>query len=112
MKDLKGIYDSSEIQEQEKADRRQEKHTDEKTGDVEESLLKSRDQSKDRGTYDSSEIHEPEKPGAHYHDSGDQEETLKLRQGEQKDRGVYDGSEIHEPEKPARKTLESEEENN
>ena len=38
MKDLKGIYDSSEIQEQDKPDRRHDDQPDDKTGDPEESL--------------------------------------------------------------------------
>ncbi len=103
MKDLKGIYDSSEIQEQDKPGRRHDDQQDDKTGDPEESLLKSRDHSKNREIYDSSEIHEPEKPE---HDRGldrteDQEDIVKSRDRDYpKDRSIYDTSEIHEPEKP------------
>jgi hypothetical protein len=116
MKDLKGIYDSSEIQEQDKPGHRHDDQPDDKTGDPEESLLKSRDHSRDRDIYDSSEIHEPEKPG---HDHGldkteDQEDIVKSQDRDYpKDRGIYDTSEIHEPEKPdRRKILEPEEEDN
>jgi hypothetical protein len=116
MKDLKGIYDTSEIQEQDKPDRRHDDQRDDKTGDPEETLLKSRDHLKNREIYDSSEIHEPEKPG---HDHGldktaDEEDIAKSQDRDYpKDRGIYDSSEIHEPEKPdRRKILEPEEENN